>query len=223
MQLGTVLAIVIAEPMKNLLSNHSDQAADPLARFDGDEPTLLVTVSRDGLMASPRFSYRLERAHDEDDLIRRCAMAGDDRSKAVTQILERLEPATFLICNLLIEDRLEAAACSEDACVEAVIQLFKGTPANASDFRVNFFRILRRHCQERAAMSSPASNPAHSEFRALIADMPERQRWLSVLRFVANLSRAEIAMVLGISSSDVKSDLWIALRRIMGADFANGV
>ena len=209
--------------MKNLLLSHTDQAADPPVRFDGDESSSPVTVSREGLIASPRFSYRLKRASDEDDLIRRCSMAGDDRSNAVAQILERLEPAAFLICNLLIEDRLEATACSEDACVEAVIQLFKGTPASASDFRVNFFRIVHRHCQNRTAMSCASNNPAHGEFRALIADMPERQRWASVLRFVASLSRAEIAMVLGISSSDVKSDLWIALRRIMGADFANGV
>jgi hypothetical protein len=72
-------------------------------------------------------------------------------------------------------------------------------------------------------MCRPENNSAHRDFRALIVDMPERQRWVSVLRFVAGLSRAEMALVLGNSASDVKSDLWIAIRKIMGADSANGV
>ena len=209
--------------MKNLLSPLSDSATASLARFDDNKSASSAVASADGVLAPPRFSYRLEHAHDEDELVRRCAMSGAQRSEAVTQILERLEPAAFLICNLLIEDRLEAADTSEDACVEAVTRLFEGTPADASDFRVTFFRILRRHCKEGTAMCRPANNPAHREFRAMIVDMPERQRWVSVLRFVASLSRAEIAMALRISASDVKSDLWIALRQIMGADLANGV
>ena len=211
--------------MKNLVTDHSASNANPFTGFTHDDfaSASSAAVTGDGLMAAPRFSYRLERADDEDELVRRCALSGAQRSEAVTEILDRLEPAAFLICNLLIEDRLEAAATSEDACVEAVTRLFEGEPEDANDFRVLFFRILLRHSLRRASMRLPSNNPEHSEFRALIADMPDRQRWVSALRFVANLSRAEIAMVLGSSSSDVKSDLWIALRHIMGADFANGV
>ena len=209
--------------MKSLLPSYSDSASAPLGAFDDKESASSAVISSDGVLAPPRFSCRFERDRDEDELVRRCGLSGAQRSEAVIQILERLEPAAFLICNLLIEDRLEAAATSEDACVEAVTRLFEGAPVNASHFRVTFFRILRRHSQKRAAMRRPANNVAHSEFRALIADMSERERWVSVLRFVAGLSRAEIAMVLGLSVSDVKSDLWIGFRQIMAIYLANGV
>ena len=207
--------------MKNLVPSHTTSADSQFSRSDDGSDAASPRVNR-GLqsLASPRFSYRLERTHDEDELVRRCSLIGAQRSEAVTQLLDRLEPAAYLICNLLIEDRLEAAATSEDACVEAVTCLFDQAPADASEFRVTFFRILREHCQKRDTMSSPANNPVHREFRALIADMPERQRWVSVLRFIANLSRAEIADVLDDSIAAVKTDLWTALQQIMGADIA---
>ncbi len=117
-----VLALVDAEPMKNLLSSHSNSATAPLARIDDSESVSSAVISGDSVLAPPRFSYRFERAQDEDELVRRCSLSGAQRSEAVTEILERLEPAAFLICNLLIEDRLEAAATCEDDFTRLAVQ-----------------------------------------------------------------------------------------------------
>jgi hypothetical protein len=204
--------------MKSLLPSHSDTSADPSTRSENSTPILACSEHPEATC----FTYRFERMEDEEELLRRCSRTGAEGSDAVVKILERLEPAAFSICNLMIEDRAEAAAC-EDACVEAVSGLFKGVTWNASGFRVTFFQIVRRHCQRYSAMTEPGNNAAHRDYRALIAGMTDVQRWAVVLRFVASLSQAEVGSVLGLPSPDVKSHLWDAVRQLMGAGFANDV
>ena len=70
--------------------------------------------------------------------------------------------------------------------------------------------LLRRRGPERAELDGPAG-----EAWALVADLPRRQRQVVVLRYVADLTEADVATALGISRSTVSSTLADA-RRTLG-------
>ena len=70
--------------------------------------------------------------------------------------------------------------------------------------------LLRRRGPERTELDGPAG-----EAWAVVADLPLRQRQVVVLRYVADLTEADIASALGISRSTVSSTLADA-RRTLG-------
>ena len=70
--------------------------------------------------------------------------------------------------------------------------------------------LLRRGPDQPATLAGPAG-----EAWAVVADLPDRQRQVVVLRFVADLTEADIAATLGISRSTVSSTL-VDARRTLG-------
>jgi RNA polymerase sigma-70 factor (ECF subfamily) len=76
--------------------------------------------------------------------------------------------------------------------------------------------LERRFHQARGGPHEPAEPT--SELWALVRDLPPRQREVVVLRYVADLSQAEIAAALGIGRSTVSSTLTQAHRALAAID-----
>ena len=72
---------------------------------------------------------------------------------------------------------------------------------------------LERHLLSRVLPTREVAGPA-GEVWALVRDLPERQRQVTVLRFVADLTESEIAQVLRISRGTVASTLAAARRTL---------
>ena len=70
-------------------------------------------------------------------------------------------------------------------------------------------RLLARSARPPASVPAPAG-----EAWAVVADLPPRQRTAVVLRFVADLTEAQIAQAMGISRSTVSSTLADATRSL---------
>ena len=88
--------------------------------------------------------------------------------------------------------------------------------------------VVRRRARRRAMEQrllrrtvAPAVVPAPAgEAWALVADLPHRQREAVVLRYVADLTEAEIAQTMGVSRSTVSSTL-IDAKRALGRQLAD--
>ncbi len=74
-------------------------------------------------------------------------------------------------------------------------------------------RSLERRLLARKAPDPDVPAPA-GEAWALVADLPRRQRTAVVLRYVADLTEAQVASAMGISRSTVSSTLADAQRRL---------
>jgi RNA polymerase sigma-70 factor (ECF subfamily) len=69
-------------------------------------------------------------------------------------------------------------------------------------------RVLRMH------LPVPAEWPVDSEIWSAVAQLPPRQRAVVALRFVADLTEADIASALGVTRGTVASNLHDALRAL---------
>ncbi len=75
-------------------------------------------------------------------------------------------------------------------------------------------RAALEHRVHQARAGSVAGLEPPSDFWALVRDLPPRQRDVVVLRYVADLSQADIAAALGIRRSTVSSTLTQAHRAL---------
>lgn len=156
-----------------------------------------------------------------DDLVRICGAGnGEQRKKAMRELLNRFEPATFLICSVLVDSVEDAAVACEDAWVD-VLSLKELQSLNGiTGFRVALFSAIRKQCSRYTAMITPNGNADHRCYRNLVAPMVETERWMLALRFFGELSKNEIAAVLNLSIAEVKTGLWTAMQRIVQFGFA---
>ena len=206
--------------MKNLLNSYCPSSCDDSARSSAPTPLLSDELSH----RRSKFEVGYLVDHTDDELLHLATCGDSNRTAALRELLERYEPSAFLICNLLLESRADAAAASEDACVDAICCLqTEEAPKTASAFRLILYRLVRRHCREYSAMTRPGTNSEHRDYRVFLAGLRERDRWMVALRFVAGLSREEIAEVLELSADEVRSALWAAMQRLMRIGIAEGL
>lgn len=133
-------------------------------------------------------------------------------------------PAMMRLAVLLVDDR----ASAEDIVQDAFVALHRRPPRSA-DSAAAYLRIcvvnnarsalrrrgtVRRHLASlptRVVEQAPAADRSilvadqHAEVLAAVRALPPRQREVLVLRYWSELSEAEIAEALGISTGTVKS------------------
>lgn len=205
--------------MKNLFNSCHQSSHDNSDRSSAASPLSadLLSHRRSEFGAGDLVDYT------DDELLHLAACGDSDRPAALRELLERYEPSAFMISNLLLESRADAAAASEDACVDAICWLQAEAVESASKFRLTLYRLVRRHCAEYSLMTRPGANSEHRDYRAFLSGLRERDRWMVALRFVAGLSREEIAEVLELPADEVKSALWAAMQRLMRIGIAEGL
>ena len=145
-------------------------------------------------------------------------------------LLQRLHRDALTRFCLGYVGRIEEA---EDAVQEVFLKVVQ-SPVVPGHFRPWLYKIARNHClkraRKRAARDGQISQPSqipdavtgqltrlvNDEFRARVAEafsvLPDDQREMLRLRYVENLSRAEIAEVLEVAEPLVKSRLFEGLK-----------
>lgn len=118
----------------------------------------------------------------------------------------------------------DAAEVADETCVRAYERWSRVSTMASPDgwaFRVAY-NLVRRRGRRRAleaailrrTQPAPPIPPPAGEAWDAVADLPDRQRQVIVLRFVADLPEAQIAQILGISRGTVSSTLADAKARL---------
>ena len=204
-------------PMKNLLSeNHQNDSANPALDV---ESFLTYAMARRGEDFGEFFWSKLS----GDELVEMWRDgSSEQRRMSVRRLLERYEPSAFLVCNILLENPDEAALACEDACVDAIGKMELETLADVSAFRVILFSAVHRHCANFESMAMPDSNADFRVERSTVVDLAAAERSILALRFFADLSRDEIALVMQVPSADVRAGLWNAMQSVIKRGFYPG-
>ncbi len=125
--------------------------------------------------------------------------------------------AAYKVAFRLLGSREDAADCAQEACARACADWAKlsraGSPLPwvvrvASNVAIDRWRRARRAAAHEAAFVAAPLDPGLERtdlYRALDA-LPRRQREVVVLRYLADLSEAEVAEVIGCSLGTVKSN-----------------
>jgi len=146
----------------------------------------------------------------------------EQRRTSVRRLLERFEPAAFLVCNILLEKPEDAALACENACVEAIGKMELENLEDLSAFRVVLFRSVHRHCANFALLSTPDSNADYRIERTTLVGLAGDDRWMLAMRFFADLDREEIAAVMQVSDADVRATLWSGMQTVIRSGFYTG-
>ncbi len=168
---------------------------------------------------------------DEELVLR--ARQGD--GEVVGELVSRYRPAIVRFCFGCLGNAQDA----EDAAQDVFGKLSPGCEWPQGAFRPWLYRVARNRCLDLAKMRgrnrvaagsfvhdsrlpSPRTGPRtavlreerREHTRRLVAAMPEAQREVLVLRYFEDLSRREIAEVLGLSVSVVKLRLFEARQQL---------
>ncbi|MCI0587793.1 MAG: sigma-70 family RNA polymerase sigma factor [Planctomycetes bacterium] len=144
-------------------------------------------------------------------------------------LVDRYRPAIVAFCRRYVGDE------AEDAAQEVFRRAIEAREA-PERFRAWLFRVARNHCLNllragrrgasplpsasglRDAASGPLTHLVREEQREAFADalasLPEAQREALLLRYGDGLARGEIAEVLGVPESVVKSRLFEGMKRL---------
>lgn len=142
-----------------------------------------------------------------------------DRDLALARLHREHYPALVRLACLLLDDRATGEEVVQDAFVrvhhawprvEAPLPYLRATVLNLSRSRMRRRLVARRHAEpiERPAASAEDEHVLlieHQDVLDGLRRLPRRQRECLVLRYYADLSEAEIATTLGISTGSVKS------------------
>jgi len=166
----------------------------------------------------------IDPAADDRELVR-AAQAGDRR--ALDQLLRRHYDRVYAVCRRVLGRDADAADAAQDAMIAAVRGLprFDGQAAFstwlhrvATNTCLDHLRRARRRpvsaveIDDRHALPEADTGPAFDTslvdrmvIDAALADLPEEFRLAVVLRDVADLDYADIALVLGVPIGTVRS------------------
>ena len=151
----------------------------------------------------------------------RQAAQGDQQ--AFAEIVREHQGMVFSICWHFLGDR----ALAEDLAQEVFLQLYRGLAGIQSASHLTHWlrRTTAHRCidhsrkkyfrrespieevQEIAARAAPADPFLHERLRETVAQLPEKQRMVVLLRYQEELGLEEIAEVLNIPVNTVKSTL----------------
>ena len=169
---------------------------------------------------------------DDEVLI---ARARDGDNGAVGELMARSREAVVRFCLRYLGDPHEA----EDAAQDVLAQVASGSRWPEGAFRPWLYRMARNRCLDLlkarrggrvgagplvrdSRWPSPRTGPRtallrderRERIRGLVAAMPEPHREVLILRYFEDLSRGEIAQVLGLPVSLVKSRLFEARQKL---------
>ncbi len=151
---------------------------------------------------------------------------GDE--EAGRALVDRFRPAIVAFCRRYVGDE------AEDAAQEVFRRAIEAREA-PERFRAWLYKVARNHClnllragrgaaslpseaELRAAASGPLTHLVREEQREALAEalasLPEAQREALLLRYGDGLARGEIAEVLGVQESVVKSRLFEGMERL---------
>lgn len=147
---------------------------------------------------------------------------------------EHYEPLVRL-ARLLVDDRGSGEEVVQDAFVRAYrrwdriddpARYLRRAVVNTARSRLRHRAVVRRYVPPTARAAAPAEDEAvarseHAAVLAAVRALPRRQRECLVLRYYLDLSEADIATTLGISTGSVKSHSsrgMAALARVLGGD-----
>lgn len=158
----------------------------------------------------------------------RQAAQGDQQ--AFAEIVHEHRSMVFSICWHFLGDR----ALAEDLAQEVFLQLYRGLAAIQSASHLTHWlrRTTAHRCidhsrrkyfrrespleevQEMAIGKAPADAFLHNRLRQTVAQLPEKQRMVVLLRYQEELGLEEIAEVLNMPVNTVKSRLHRALEEL---------
>jgi RNA polymerase sigma-70 factor (sigma-E family) len=142
-----------------------------------------------------------------------------DRDVALAALHRAHYPSLVRLACLLLDDRATGEEIVQDAFirvyhawarVEQPLPYLRTTVLNLSRSRMRRRLVARRHVEpaERPAASAEEEHVLlmeHQQVLDAVRALPRRQRECLVLRYYLDLSEAEIATALGISTGSVKS------------------
>ena len=160
----------------------------------------------------------------------RQAAQGDQQ--AFAEIVREHRGMVFSICWHFLADR----ALAEDLAQEVFLQLYQRLPAIQSAAHLTHWlrrtavhrcidhsrrKYFRRESpleelQEVATGTAPTDSFLHKRLRQTVAQLPERQRMVVLLRYQEELGTGDIAELLNMPENTVKSTLHRALEELRG-------
>ena len=171
---------------------------------------------------------------EEAELVERARRGDHD---AYAQLVRDHEEIVFRVAYLIVR----SAADAEDVAQEAFVKAYRalGRFRAGSPFRPWLLRIVgnearnhrraagrRAHHQHRAALLEPVTSPAPDDelleresrrhLLGALDRLPEGERAALAGRYLAGLTDAETAAVLGIPRATVKMRAWRGLNRLRG-------
>ena len=148
-------------------------------------------------------------------------MQRPDAGVELRSIYERDYASLVRLASLLVDDRAVCEELVQDAFVRTLVawpnlrdpskapQFLRSAVLNGARSRLRHLGIVRRH-----PTAPPPTAPGHDtavvERRQMIEELrrlPHRQREALVLRFYLDLSEADIAQTMGVSTGSVKTHL----------------
>ena len=156
--------------------------------------------------------------------------AAQGEQRAFAEIVREHEGMVFSIVWHFLGDR----ALAEDLAQEVFLQLYRGLPAIQSASHLTHWlrrtavhrcidhsrrKYFRRESpleemQEIATGTAPADPFLHDRLRQTVAQLPEKQRMVVILRYQEELGADEIAELLKMPVNTVKSTLHRALEEL---------
>lgn len=169
----------------------------------------------------------MSESSDERDDAALLAAAGLGDARAFERLYRRHEAWAFGVAQRFAPDRDEAA----DVVQEAFLHLLSKLPGFElrARFRTWLYPVLKHLARDRRVKRRPEALPSEGvlepeartapsgddeEVRSVLAALPEGQREVLLLRFVDDLSLAEIALALELPLGTVKSRLFAATRAL---------
>lgn len=163
-------------------------------------------------------------------MVLRHAAQGDQRAFAA--IVREHQGMVFSICWHFLGDR----ALAEDLAQEVFFKLYQGLSAIQSTSHLTHWlrrtavhrcidhsrrKYFRRESpleevQEVATATAPADSFLHERLRQTVAQLPQKQRMVVLLRYEEELNAGEIAELLKMPVNTVKSTLHRALEELRG-------
>ena len=164
------------------------------------------------------------------EMVLRQAAQGDQQ--AFAEIVREHQGMVFSICWHFLGDR----ALAEDLAQEVFLKLYRGLAAIQSASHLTHWlrRTAAHRCidhsrrkyfrrespieemQEVATGTAPADPFLHERLRQTVAQLPEKQRMVVLLRYQEELGASEIAELLNMPVNTVKSTLHRALEELRG-------
>lgn len=145
--------------------------------------------------------------------------AGEDREQGFAALFREHYESLVRLARFLVDDRGTGEEVVQDAFVRVYrawdrvddpLRYTRRAVVNGARSRLRHRAVVRRYVPPIAADGAPADEEVvvrsqHTDVIAALESLPRRQRECLVLRYYLDLSEAEIASTLGISTGSVKS------------------
>jgi len=158
------------------------------------------------------------------------------REKAFTELIRRYQEKIYWVCRRMLKSHDDADDVAQNVFVKIYNALDKFNEASqfftwayriATNESINFMRAqkVRQAVGLDTLISEPAGKDAHPDehiekgeqrqiIEEAIAELPEKQRKVFVMRYYQELSYEEIAEVLGTSIGGLKANYFHAFKKI---------